>query len=262
MTTLHDDIVALVNKHFAGQLGARAEQKMRAHIATCDACRRHYNDLLVVEAADPQGRGTEARLARSLGFSPVAVDAADSWWRAWIAPGVALSLAAAALLLLLPRGEVAEKGFAVRGAAEQAFVSAFVLPATGATALLGDSLASDERLAFAYQNSSRAPWKFLAIFAQADGGEIFWYYPAWTDAAQNPRSIAITGSGSRTELQEAIGHRLPGGRLTLFSVFSDTAFSVRQLEAFAAGGLQPGSIAAASNNGRPPQIRRRALRVD
>jgi hypothetical protein len=95
---------------------------------------------------------------------------------------------------------------------------------------LDATLRRDDGLIFAYTNLGPAPFSHLMIFAVDEETNIFWYYPAFLDENSNPKGISIASGVSREAFHEVISHPYREGPLTIYGLFSDTAFSVSEIE--------------------------------
>ena len=90
----------------------------------------------------------------------------------------------------------------------------------------GDSIRRGDELTFAYGNASNKP--FLLVYGVDERRHVFWYYPAWTDAQDDPRSIAIQPGAHA--LPDAIRHDLVGSTLEIHAVFTDAPLRVNTVE--------------------------------
>ncbi|MFP2925806.1 hypothetical protein ACLESO_11425 [Pyxidicoccus sp. 3LG] len=218
----------LVDRHFAGRIHSRDEQRMREHLPGCTTCRERYERHLLLARLDPRALDARTRLARGLGF-----DAREpaSPWRLALVP-----LAVACLALLMVRipwngASTGDEGFTPRGAGNvvaDAPLLVYAVTPGGSTALLGPTLRPDQELAFAFRNPDAH--RFLMVFARDSAGRVYWYHPSWTDPASNPSAIPILPGDTLRELPEAISHPLVPGPLTLHAVFLDAPLTVRQME--------------------------------
>lgn len=86
-------------------------------------------------------------------------------------------------------------------------------------------------LLFAFDNLGRAPFDHLMIFAVDSAGLVYWFYPAYEDAASDPASISIRGRGSSAvELPDLIHHDVPAGPLAIYGVFTRAPLRVSEVE--------------------------------
>ncbi|MBZ4419116.1 hypothetical protein [Myxococcus sp. RHSTA-1-4] len=222
----------LVDRHFSGRIHPRDEQRLRAHLPDCAACRERYERHLLLARLDPRALDARTRLARGLGL-----DAREpaSPWRLALVP-----VAVACLALLMVRipwngTSIPEDGFTARGvtnAVAEARLLAYAVEPGGHTSLLGPTMRADQELAFAFRNPDAH--RFLMVFARDAAGQVYWYHPSWTDPASNPTAISISPGDTPRELPEAISHSLSPGPLTLHAVFLDAPLTVRQMEALLA----------------------------
>lgn len=231
----HAQARALIARHFEGVIRPDEERALREHLPDCAACRGSYQRRLVLSRLDPKSPTPEARLARGLGLRPA---------RRPLLPSLVLvpSLATAALcgLFLLLRSPGADPaGFRPRGTAlpPQASTRVYqLLPGWPPVEVAGE-IGANAELAFSYEDGSDD--RYLMIFGVDEAQRIYWYYPAWTDPAQNPNSLALPPGAERRELPEAVRQRLLGRELTLCHFFSDKPWTVRDVEARLAGSGKP-----------------------
>jgi hypothetical protein len=94
--------------------------------------------------------------------------------------------------------------------------------------LLDGRMAPSDELAFAYINARGL--ERLMIFAVDEHQHVYWYYPQWTDAADNPRAVPIGSGPDLHELPEAVAQEFDGETLTIHYLFTNTALSVRDIE--------------------------------
>ncbi len=92
-------------------------------------------------------------------------------------------------------------------------------------------LRADDALLFTIHNRPESPYRYAMIFGFDDRGEIYWYYPAYTDAAEDPVSIPAPASDQPIALEEAVRHRLHPGWLRVVGLFSRSPLDVRSVEA-------------------------------
>ena len=112
--------------------------------------------------------------------------------------------------------------------------------AVGEAHRAGSVMHAGESLAFAYANPAELGAGYLLVFGRDAGGRVYWFWPAWSDAADNPASLPIqaTPAGAPpVELTEAVRQPLPTGPLTIVGLFTPRPLHVRQVEEAVAGGL-------------------------
>ncbi len=214
MSDLRDQI----NRYFAGELEDAAARRMFEALAEAPEAARYFAARQAFAELDPRAVKTSERIGRSLGLGAAQPRRSPGWL---LLPALAAA-AGALLLFVVPTDD----GFAPRGPASRPSVSVYV--AGPSPARLGDSLAASDELMFSYQVSEAG---YLAIFAVDGRGEVFWYEPAWTDPAQEPKSRRVEPSDRPQELPEAVRHALAPGPLRLFAVVMDAPLSVRDIEA-------------------------------
>jgi hypothetical protein len=239
-----------VDAHFVGTITPDDERTMRAHLESCGECRARYRRRLVLAKLDPQALSADVRIAQGLGLRKERARTRFVW------PAATAFLAAAAAVLLLLRAPHAGDGFAARGedAAASARQVAVVSPlhvyrvpskeeGSGGPLPVFETVHRHAELAFAYENIDRK--KYVMIFAVNEDGRVYWFYPGWSNPADNPRAIAITAEAGLHELPDAVVHRFDGARLEIHALFLDEPMTVREVEqaAAAAGTLSvPGGI--------------------
>lgn len=214
----------LVDAHFAQRITATRERRMRSHLPDCPSCRRYYEKHLVLASLDPRAPSAEERLASGLGLALVkrAPQA-----RAWT---LAAAVATVAIVFALGRSWIDRDVFTSRGPPRSGGPELFVYRlqplerlAPGATVRRGDDLA------FAYANP-RAFHRLL-VFGVDEHKHVYWYFPAWANADEDPRAVTIaSGAPELRELPEAIRHELDGERLTLYAEFLNDDVGVRAVE--------------------------------
>jgi hypothetical protein len=225
----------------------------------------YLGDTAVVDGIDllPD---LQARLAN---LTPTAAEPR----RRWTSPRL-LGLAAAATVIALglpivlwktwPTTTGPDAGYRAKTATTQRdarsrwiALGAFCLSGEAAPEPLHDVLHVDDGLLFTYTNLGPAPFSSLMIFGLDDSGRVYWYYPAFLDARDNPKSIDIQKDASRVGLHEVIAHPYREGSLTLFGLFSDEALSVAEVENAVQRGLHDGAALEAAFDG----VRVKTLRV-
>jgi len=216
----------LVDAHFAGRIDPRDEQRLRRHLEGCAACRERYERQQMLSVVDPGALPFEERMGRGLGLRRRR--------RAVVWPLVALSAAAAAALLVVfwpgLTGREAELGVRGGGGGRAPLVRlvAYRIAEGRRASFLGESIAPRDELAFAYVN--RAGKRYLMVFGVDERRRVYWYHPAWQDAATSPRAVPIRPGADLRELPHAVSHDLAGDSLTLCGVFLDRQLTVKEVE--------------------------------
>jgi hypothetical protein len=237
----------------------------RQRLLRVEAVAAHLGDTTAVDEIDllPD---LEQRFAARIPSAP----AARRWWRAprWLGlglPAVAILLALPALLLR-DGGSASKPEHSYRAKSATPHLDArarwialnvFRLSGDAAPEPLGDVLHLDDGLLFSYTNLGPAPFSFLMVFGVDEQRRVYWYYPAFMDARDDPKAIDIQKGVSRFALDEVIAHPYQLGTLTLFGLFSDHALSVSALESAVGRGLGDGTALEATFDG----IRVKTLRV-
>ncbi|PTL84998.1 hypothetical protein [Vitiosangium sp. GDMCC 1.1324] len=228
------DSTRLVDAHFGRRgLPPRDERALREHLPGCATCRARYERHLLLAEVDRSIPDARERLARGLGL------AAAPRARTWPVPlGLTLALGVVALVLVPRLGvpPTADEGFTPRGGTEAHS------PVAGPPSALevyrvrdgnaepaDGSVRADDELAFAYRNPDGLP--FLMVFATDAAGQVYWYYPSWTDPDHSPTSVPARQGEHPLELPDAIRHPLPPGPLVLHALFTRAPLSVHEVEA-------------------------------
>ena len=218
----------LVDLHFSLRIAPEGERALRAHLGGCDACRGRYRRQLLLARLDPGAASAQERLGRGLGLRSPARR------RHWLAL-IGATAAAAAALAFWPR---ADADFTPRGTpASLPAVVVYRIDGGGSAQPAGRAIAPSDELAFAYRNPQGR--KFILVFGVDEHQHVYWYHPAWTDAAQDPAAVPIRAGADLTELSEAIAHPIDGTRLTIRAVLLDRPVRVREVEDRLARGSTP-----------------------
>ena len=216
-----------VDLHFERRLSPDGEAEMRRHMPGCSACRERYERQLLLERLDPHGAGAKARIASGLGFGgqPAKV-------LRFAAPAAGAVAVAAAIVLFVGRpSPYDDASFAARGAdaGKEQGTSVYVYAARdGGASLAGATLRPNDDLVFEYENAAGKQW--LMIFGVDEHRHVYWYYPAWMDPSEDPRSIAVHRTTTRQALPDAVRQEVDGADLDVRAVFSDAPLSVKTVE--------------------------------
>ena len=244
-----------LDAHFAGTSSTRRDRHLFRHMKTCDDCRAQYRTLAMLESLEPDGaERARVRMGRGL-FEPAPK-------RVFVGGGLVMAFACLTLVVSLGhakspfhRGGLSDgfaDGFTARGGVPglEAPMPALAiyrvprehdnpeLPAVAETQRAGNVVRTDESLAFSYVNPPSIGACCVMVFARDAAGRIFWFWPAWENAAEDPQSLPISASGSAVELPEAVRHALQPGPLTIVGLFTPKPLHVREVEAAVANGLE------------------------
>jgi hypothetical protein len=223
----HSQARRLVRQHFALETTPRNEHALREHLADCRDCSAFYQRHLVLARLDPKAPTAQERLASGLGFAKRPQPQRAGFW--FGAAGLVATAAAVFGLSVRakPAGEASEP--VARGAAVGVSqVLAYRVESGKIAAPVGSSIAKTDELAFAYVNGGG--YRHLLIYGVDEHRHIYWYHPAWTNAAQTPHGIAIESGPALRELPEAIAHELDGHQLTIHAVFTNKDVTARDVE--------------------------------
>jgi hypothetical protein len=236
----HADVAA----HFSGQSSTRGDRRLFRHIKSCTACRDEYRTFATLESLEPDGaERARVRMGRGL-FEPQPR-------RLFVSAGLVTACACMALVFSLGRAhgpEFAARG-SIHGADEPQLPSLgiyrvprdhdnAVVPAVAETQRAGSVVHAGESLAFTYVNPASIGAGYVMIFGRDTAGRVFWFWPAWNDASQDPASLPISSSASPVELTEAVRQSLQPGPLTIVGLFTPKPLHVREVEAAIANGLE------------------------
>jgi hypothetical protein len=210
----------LVDRHFALRIRPREERALREHLSGCQACAERYERHLALAPLDPRAPEAKSRLAVGLGLQPRRAPRTVPI----LAAATACALLAG-IVLLRPAGGGGR--YAARGGAASRLLI-YRVPAGAAPTPVADRIARSDELAFAYENGAKR--RHLLVFGVDEHRHVYWYHPAWDDAAADPVAVGISIAGGVHELPEAIGHAYDGSELVLYALFTDEALSVRTVE--------------------------------
>jgi hypothetical protein len=243
-----------IDQYFEGRLSGERANAMFEALSDDDEAQAYFERRQLLAELDPAGDDAAARIGRSLGFVVPTPEPERSPLFAWL-PGLSVVGAAAAVLLFVVSGGTDPRpppsrppptdGFSARGhgtvdAGLKSDVVAYRISGTGdgqTSVEVEGSIAATDELAFAYMNP--AGKKHLMVWGVDDGGAVYWYHPAWTDAADNPTAVPVARARTLTELPEAIAHDLAGEKLSLFALLTDERPSVRDVEGALGKGKTP-----------------------
>ncbi len=227
---------SLVARHFEGKIDPADERVLREHLPGCESCTRLYGRQLVLARLDPSAPRAVERLGRGLGIAR-----RPRTWLPYLGlVSAALTIALVVLTPLHRSARVDDRAYAPRGsAADVAQLRVYRLHEGAPAELISGVVHAADELAFAYANP--AGRKHLLVFAIDEADKIYWYVPAWTDPASEPRSLAIAAGSNFNEVSDAVTHELTGKHLTVHALFTDESYSVREIESMLA--LAPQTLA-------------------
>jgi hypothetical protein len=231
-----------VDAHFAMTITLEDERELRVHLDSCDACRSRYRRRQMLARLDPEAPPAEARLAHGLGLAVDAPAKKANDGRGNVVALRAFAVAAVVALAAMMLFRVTTKpvgdgdGFTARGPGSS---TVQIVRATKGSepSLVEGAIRADDELAFAYDNAKQKP--YLLVFGVDEHGHVYWYHPAWTNAAEDPAAIRIDASGGRHELREAVAHDLDGTTLEIHALFADRPMTVREIEKMVGGRHAP-----------------------
>jgi hypothetical protein len=234
-----------VGAHFSGASSTRDDRRLFRHLKTCDACREDYRTHAMLEALEVDGaERARARMSRGL-FEPAPK-------RVFVSAGLVTACACLVLVVSLGRkSEFTPRGSAVGVEAPAPSLAIYrvprdrgnpAAPAVSETQRAGNVVHTGESLAFTYVNppsinSPSGGASYVMVFARDAAGHVYWFWPAWDDAASDPQSLQIPASASPVELTEAVRHQLQPGPLTIVGLFTNKPLHVHEVESAIANGL-------------------------
>ena len=178
----------------------------------------------------PVAPPVERLVARVMARLPAAPAPRRARW-----PALALALAAAAVLMLYLRPRVDDWRVTARGGAPSDLarlvgVELYALGGELVPLAPGTAVAPDTAYVAAYRHAGRAP-AFALVFAVDSAGEVHWLYPAFTDPARDPLSLALAPAPLPQLLAEAVVLDAPApGPLTLCALVTPAPLRVSEIE--------------------------------
>jgi hypothetical protein len=236
-----------VEAHFAGKTSSAADRSMFAHVRTCERCRDEYRGFALLESLEADGaERAQARLARGV-FDPAVAPQAKTKTKVF---GFVLAFGCFALVVSFGR---APASFQARGGAgtssDEPSLAIYRVPrdretpevlAPSETVRAGNLVHAGESLAVSYTNPASVQSSgscCLMVFGRDASGRVYWFWPAWNDASQDPTSVPISTGAAALELTEAVRHPLQTGPLTIVGLFTPRPLHVHEVEAALAKGL-------------------------
>jgi hypothetical protein len=239
-----------------GELTENRAARVRAHAAACTRCGGELEAqqaLLEGLRAPLPGLPSAGALAAVMGRLDAADEAAASpapidrrpRRLAWL--GLAAAAAAALVLVGVARPPPnRDDGFAARGAevdwVRKIGVDLWALEGQPRRLAPDDGLARGVPLVASYSNVDPAP-AWLLVFALDAQGEVHWLYPAYLDAAADPRAVRLEGAAVRRALPESVVlEGVPAGALRLVTVVTRTPHQVSEIEGTAPADRTPEAL--------------------
>ncbi len=224
-----------------GDLEPEQREAMRQHAASCTLCHERLKSVRstvssfrepdeALEAIDVASEVMrEVRQGPASNRMPVGV--------AWLAAAAALVAVVGAGLWWRSLSTPSADGFRSRSSGHALSADAwvgldvYVQRETHVVERAGRRLPRDASLLFAYRNAGQKPFRHLMVFSVDGDGELRWFYPAYTDAQQNPSAILVKPSPSSTQLQNVSRHTFQPGPLYIYGLFTHKPLGVKAVEA-------------------------------
>jgi hypothetical protein len=222
MTRVHCPHTGRIDAHFAGRISTSDEAEMRRHLLEgCEACHFRYTRLAMVAKVQPGAPRARERIAAGLGFAP----RRRPWW------GVTFGVVAAAMVLaIVVFTRDSQDRFASRGpAAATSELRVFRASHGGRPVPAEASMLATDELTFAYRDGTGK--HHLFIFGVDEHRHVYWFWPAWSSAAEQPAAPAIVSDGVLREIEDAVSHRYDGRSLDIYGLFTDRPWPVQELDA-------------------------------
>jgi hypothetical protein len=228
--------------HLANSLPGQQAELLEQHLTTCERCSKAQAEFASMtkrlspdsgEFDDPELVDDVMTLVRLGRAEPERLSPAKPLRRAWLLAGLAACLSAVLLLIIWPQvTQDDSKSIRTRGglsADADRWVSLKVLRATDdGYRPVSKKISRGDALAFAYDN--RQDHDYLMVLGVCEKGQVYWYYPAYQQAGQNPQSIRIEKSRRPVQLPDQVRHELKPGRFRIFALFSKQALDVELVE--------------------------------
>lgn len=230
--------------HLANSLPGQRAELLEQHLTTCERCSKAHAEFASMtkrlapdsgEFDDPELVDDVMTLVRLGRAEPERLSPAGPTRRAWLLAGLAACLSAVLLLVIWPQvTQDDSKSIRTRGGLSSdtdRWVSLKVLRATDdGYRPVSKKISSDDALAFVYDNRQESPHDYLMVLGVSEHGQVYWYYPAFQQAGQNPRSIRIEKGRRPVQLPDQVRHELKPGRYRIFALFSNQALDVELVE--------------------------------
>lgn len=206
------------------------------HLASCPSCRADVARMVeILEGMRATGlpEGDPSFVGEVLARQAARAERRSGRGLRLVVPLAAAAVAAVLVVSVaprddepVPRGETPTVGTLI---GFEAFLHA-ARGARGVPVAPGADLAEAASLSFTVLNhSDRALW--LMLFGLDHAGEVHWFYPAYLDPADPPRSVPIAPKAGRVALSDAVEpENVAPGDLVLVGWFSERPYPVTRIE--------------------------------
>jgi len=234
-------------RYLVGEVTRSQAEEMDEHLASCAACRAELEEMreMVGRIGEPtedvEQKDYMSEVRDRIERGDRAFERRRRRWPLIAGAGaVVVALVIAGVFLLRPSGDGEE--FRVKSDDPRiperdrwVGIRAFRLQAPGAPVSLGDRLEKGEYLVFTYTNLGEKPYDYMMIFAVDEGGEVYWFHPAYTRAGEDPAAIEISRGVEAVELREKVRHDYPEGGLWIYGLFTNDPVRVSSIEPLVKG---------------------------
>jgi hypothetical protein len=232
-----------LERHFSREGSPAVDRRLFGHMKGCSTCREQYRTMSLLESLEAEGADrARERLARGLFEQPAPR-------RLLVSTGLAAAFACVALVFSVGRTPAPFRARGGVGAMQAPGPSLAIyrvprdqdnpqLPALADTQRAGSLMHAGEALAFSYVNPAGTRTCCLMVFGRDAAGHVYWFWPAWDSATEDPASLPISESAQPVELREAVRHPLQPGELTIVGLFTPHPLHVHEVEDAVAKGLE------------------------
>lgn len=236
----HDKARALIQRQFEeGPLEMEEGLELREHIRGCEACKKLYDRLSVLESSLSAGElvnRTRVERLRSLG-PPQIAEAPPAKVLRPLWPVLAPLLATAAALLLFvsipseqskapqPRGSTAQAG-------QSSWIKISLEDASQQLRPLEEKaqLQRGRPLVFRYSTMKHSAAAHLMIVGLDAKGRAHWFHPAYRDVSESPQSISIQRGRQDVPLKEAVFVEPALGLFKICGIFTEEPLQVKTVD--------------------------------
>lgn len=232
-TAPHRDIQKAIDIHFKGRGTPQNHALIMEHLPDCPDCHQYFKKRMFLAEMIPGAPTQQERIGATVGLSAPRAPRAMGF-----SAFVSAAAMAAGVFLVWPTTQSSDDGFQSRGnkdrvvaPVESQEVFAYVASDGAENALVKKEIRHSDELIFSYRNNSSA--SHLMVYGVDEQKNVYWYHPAWVDAADNPSAVPIAQSEKVIALPLAVAHAYQGANLQLFALFlneREAGMTVQNLE--------------------------------